>query len=482
MKPSMKLKDSFYIRNTKTVTQELLGKKLLRIFEGRRVSGLITEVEAYLGRKHRTWHSFASKKTNRNQSNCMSPSRFWFFLTLIFGNFTSLPAYSEINIVDKAKSCGNFLSRLAAPYPLIPNSMRIVRDLQYEYRTEFRVRLNALGVGVVLEESKRFPGLTLLLYPQSNGIEVKVKYLKEKWPMMTANFFLAAKVGNFADFLLNSPMETTRFNSEIVSLANFIVTEAHRTALYYALDEKKIEIQEHLESKSLDLKLTDLFTQQMDAFVDVPKQSSLKQLPSELIPSVLPLLMFIEVSKSMYTNRSNTTSQLSALGFDLSLSRENKIVKEIALKLEEESTFAKSDPYRFSLIVIDPNDMRQVAENSLPFGFISRALKANEIFVFLVPSDWNVGIRSKVLLFKLPLTQESNHFSRPIQEMLDLKSFSILETALKLMEALSSSSTIQDGIVTQISHQIPLLPKGEAHIDLRFNQRSSPSTSLHFEF
>jgi len=39
----------FYARNTLTVAQALLGKRLVRTLEGVRLSGRITEVEAYIG-------------------------------------------------------------------------------------------------------------------------------------------------------------------------------------------------------------------------------------------------------------------------------------------------------------------------------------------------------------------------------------------------------------------------------------------------
>jgi DNA-3-methyladenine glycosylase len=62
-----KLSQSFYRRKTKTVAKELLGKRLVRIYRGRRLSGWITEVEAYLGVKDRACHSFGDRRTPRTE-------------------------------------------------------------------------------------------------------------------------------------------------------------------------------------------------------------------------------------------------------------------------------------------------------------------------------------------------------------------------------------------------------------------------------
>lgn len=45
----MILSQDFYLRDTVTVARELLGKRLVNMVNGLRVSGVITETEAYLG-------------------------------------------------------------------------------------------------------------------------------------------------------------------------------------------------------------------------------------------------------------------------------------------------------------------------------------------------------------------------------------------------------------------------------------------------
>lgn len=60
-----KLNLSFYQRPTEIVAKELLGKKLVRIYKGQRISGIITEVEAYLGAKDKACHSYGNRRTPR---------------------------------------------------------------------------------------------------------------------------------------------------------------------------------------------------------------------------------------------------------------------------------------------------------------------------------------------------------------------------------------------------------------------------------
>jgi DNA-3-methyladenine glycosylase len=59
------LKKSFYTRDTLAVARELLGKKLVRKHNGRVLSGLICETEAYLGSTDSASHAFKGK-TPRN--------------------------------------------------------------------------------------------------------------------------------------------------------------------------------------------------------------------------------------------------------------------------------------------------------------------------------------------------------------------------------------------------------------------------------
>lgn len=64
----MALPFSFYRRDTVTVARELLGKRLVRVYRGKRLSGIIVETEAYLGALDRAAHTWNGRATERVRS------------------------------------------------------------------------------------------------------------------------------------------------------------------------------------------------------------------------------------------------------------------------------------------------------------------------------------------------------------------------------------------------------------------------------
>jgi DNA-3-methyladenine glycosylase len=59
------LSRDFFARNTLTVARDLLGQQLVRVLDGKRLSGRIVEVEAYIGEKDQACHA-RSGRTKRN--------------------------------------------------------------------------------------------------------------------------------------------------------------------------------------------------------------------------------------------------------------------------------------------------------------------------------------------------------------------------------------------------------------------------------
>ncbi|MBK8466489.1 MAG: DNA-3-methyladenine glycosylase [Chloracidobacterium sp.] len=63
-----KLPRSFYVRlDTISIAKELLGKLIVVPVNGRRVSAMIVETEAYLGETDRAAHSYNGRRTPRNE-------------------------------------------------------------------------------------------------------------------------------------------------------------------------------------------------------------------------------------------------------------------------------------------------------------------------------------------------------------------------------------------------------------------------------
>lgn len=63
----VKLDRLFYLNDTGKVARMLLGKLLVHEYDGKRISGIIVETEAYLGLSDRAAHSFGGRKTRRNE-------------------------------------------------------------------------------------------------------------------------------------------------------------------------------------------------------------------------------------------------------------------------------------------------------------------------------------------------------------------------------------------------------------------------------
>ena len=62
-----RLERTFFARDTLTVARGLLGQRLVRVLGGERASGLIVEVEAYVGEEDRASHA-RSGRTARNSA------------------------------------------------------------------------------------------------------------------------------------------------------------------------------------------------------------------------------------------------------------------------------------------------------------------------------------------------------------------------------------------------------------------------------
>lgn len=62
-----KLPKKFYFQDTVPLAKALLGKRLVRMWRGKRLSGIIVETEAYLGEIDAAAHTYKGR-TERNQS------------------------------------------------------------------------------------------------------------------------------------------------------------------------------------------------------------------------------------------------------------------------------------------------------------------------------------------------------------------------------------------------------------------------------
>src|SRR5258706_14063926 len=89
----MKLKREFYLaEDTVGVARDLLGKLIVvPDAEGRRVSGMIVETEAYLGVTDRAAHSYGGRRTPRNEATYLAGGHVYVFF--VYG------MYYQLNVV-----------------------------------------------------------------------------------------------------------------------------------------------------------------------------------------------------------------------------------------------------------------------------------------------------------------------------------------------------------------------------------------------
>lgn len=87
------LPQSFFVRDTVQVAKELIGKYLIRRYNGVTLAARITETEAYIGRMDKACHAYQYRRTERTKPLFSSPGTAYVYL--IYGMYCCLNLVTE---------------------------------------------------------------------------------------------------------------------------------------------------------------------------------------------------------------------------------------------------------------------------------------------------------------------------------------------------------------------------------------------------
>lgn len=89
----MKLGRDFYDRETRAVARDLLGKYLVRMWNGVPLAVRLTETEAYIGRMDKACHAYNYRRTKRTETLFAPPGTAYIYL--IYGMYHCLNFVTE---------------------------------------------------------------------------------------------------------------------------------------------------------------------------------------------------------------------------------------------------------------------------------------------------------------------------------------------------------------------------------------------------
>ena len=163
---SNKLPHSFFTRDVLEVAPDLIGKKIIRIINGKRVDRIITEVEAYRGEEDLACHASKGRTT---RTEVMYHEGGKIYVYFIYG------MYWMLNIVTG--KTGDPQAILIRGLPDINGPGRVSRALEIDgsYYGESLIT----SPRIWLEEGIRFPDIRTA---ERIGVDYAGKYWKEmKW-------------------------------------------------------------------------------------------------------------------------------------------------------------------------------------------------------------------------------------------------------------------------------------------------------------
>ena len=206
-----RLKRNFFVQPTLKVAKELLGKYLVRIIKGKRISGMITETESYLGPRDRASHAYLYKKTERNKAEYLEGGHVYIYL--VYGmywqlNFSTFkkdkPECVLIRALEPKEEIESMIKNRKLEKPKVMNE-KFLRKLTGGPGVLCQsLKLDKSFYGEDLTKSKRFwledRGVKVKPSQIKKGPRVGIDYAGPYWSKIPWRFWInrQGEVSNFA--------------------------------------------------------------------------------------------------------------------------------------------------------------------------------------------------------------------------------------------------------------------------------------------
>ena len=179
-------------RPTLRVARDLLGKFIVRRYQGRRLSAMITEVEAYKGPKDRASHAFGGRRTRRVEPLYGDGGTVYVYL--VYGLHWLLNFSTAGAEIPEAVLVRGILTNLAEKQRLILGPGRVTRHLMIDKRLDGTDATKSNQIWLE-DRGARIPARCV-----RTGPRVGVDYAGPYWAARPWRYWIEFEAGNQGGF------------------------------------------------------------------------------------------------------------------------------------------------------------------------------------------------------------------------------------------------------------------------------------------
>lgn len=169
----MKLNGKFFENDTFKVAEELLGKKLVRIYRGKRIEGIITETEAYVGPDDKASHASRGKTL---RTEVMFGKAGVIYVYLIYG------MYHCLNIVTGKKNypAAVLIRGVTSNGEKISGPGKVCRFFHIDKTLNKKILSKNSGLWIAAPKGRASPGLKIRV-GERIGVDYAGIWAKKPW-------------------------------------------------------------------------------------------------------------------------------------------------------------------------------------------------------------------------------------------------------------------------------------------------------------